>query len=286
MWQSLTIDEYADLERACGSVTVQYGGVWWRRVRPLLYRPLDPFQSTSCTAIRPHLGPLTSVQHHLADIESANSYLNLLVFDQIKDYCIENLRKHHRRYLREALRNEIELKQISDVRNLPDELHEVYLAFYQRSGYTFNKNRLKKSHFTNWINCHLSQPKTCVTIATHQNRPVGIYIACLLKDTLIWKTAVNSPDAVKLRVVDLILHHYHEQAKKQPEIKRIYCGYFSGDSGLDTFKLRRGANICTLPSHLRILPWMLKLFKIVRPSVYRNLVGFSPEEIESILSKQ
>ena len=67
MWQSLTVDEYAELERACGSVTLNYGGVWWRRVRPLLYRPLDPFQPTSCDAIRPHLGPFTSVQHHVKD---------------------------------------------------------------------------------------------------------------------------------------------------------------------------------------------------------------------------
>ncbi|NQT24003.1 hypothetical protein HQ585_01475 [candidate division KSB1 bacterium] len=285
MWQSLSIDEYAELERGCGSIILQYGDVWWRRVRPFLFRPLDPFKSTSCDAIRPHLGPLTAVQHYVSDNEVANSHFNLLVFDQFDDYCIENLRKHHRRYLREAVRNEIEFKHITDCNDLSADLHKVYLAFYRRSRYTFNKNRLQQKYFNQWITCHINQSKAEVIAAFHQGIPVGIYITCLVDDTLVWKTAVNAPTALKLRVPDLLLHNYHEQAKNQPEIKRIFCGYYSAGSGLDTFKLRRGAKIITLPTHLRTQPWILRLSKMTYPSAYRNLVGLTPEQILAITSK-
>lgn len=282
MWQPMSIDEYADLERGCGSVILQYSSIWWRRVRPFLFRPLNPFEPTSCKAIRPRLGPLAAVQHSVEDIESANSFLNLLVFDQIQDYCIEVLRKHHRRYVREAMRNEIELKHITDSKTLSHGLHEVYLAFYKRSRYSFNKNRLELKHFNQWIDCHLNQSKAEVIVATHQNKPVGIYITCLHDSTLVWKTAVNSPLALTLRVPDLVLHRYHEEAKKQPEIKRIFCGYFTGHSGPDTFKLRRGAKIITLPAHLRIHPCMLQFFKRICPSAYQSLVGFTPEQIQTM----
>lgn len=57
MWRSMSIDEFAELEKACGSTVLNVGGVWWRRVRPFLYRPLNPFTSASCEAIRPHLPP-------------------------------------------------------------------------------------------------------------------------------------------------------------------------------------------------------------------------------------
>lgn len=279
MWQSLGIDEYADLESRCGSVILKYGDVWWRRVRPFLLRPLDPFKPASCEAIGPHLGPMMAVQHGVSDNEKANSFFNLLVFDQIEGYGIENLRKHHRRYLREAMRNDIEFVRITDEKQITPDLHKTYLAFYSRSRYTFSKDRLKRSHFNRWIACHLNQPKAEVTVAYHQDEPVGIYIICLLDDTLIWKTAVNSPQALKLRVPDLILHRYHENAQKQPEIKRIFCGYYSGRSGLDTFKLRRGASILVLPAHLRIRTWMLTCFRLFSPSVYQSLTGLSPEQI-------
>jgi hypothetical protein len=285
MWQSMSIDEYAHLEGDCGATIQQYGPVWWRRVRPFLYRPLDPFEPTSCDVIRHHLGPMTAVQHPVSDPESANSFYSLIVFDQLNNYCVENLHKHHRRYLREAVRNGIDFKRLLNGKDISDGLHDTYLAFYQRSKYTFSKNRLDRKHFNNWIACHLNQPKTEVTVAFHQNMPVGIYIACLLGDTLIWKTAVNSPLALKLRVPDLILHQYHERTRKQPEIKRIYCGFYSGNSGLDTFKLRRGAKIVTLPTHLRIHPCMLRLFRTFHPSAYQNLIGFTPEQIQTITAE-
>jgi hypothetical protein len=284
MWQSMTLDEYADLESRCGSVIRQSGEIWWRRVRPFLYRPLNPLEPVSCRNVKSCFRSFTAIQHPISQDESANSYFNLIVFDQLDQYRVEDLHRHHRRYLREAIRNEIELKLITDSKDIPDGLHEVYLAFYKRSQYTFSKNRLDRKCFNHWLECHLDRSKAEVIVAFHQNVPVGIYITCLLCDTLIWKTAVNSPAALELRAQDVVLHQYHEQARKQPEIKRIFCGYYGGPCGLSTFKLRRGAKIVTLPAHLRIRPFMLRFFKTFLPSAYQHLVGFTPEQIAAITS--
>lgn len=222
------------------------------------------------------------MQHAVSHGETANSCLNPLVFDRIADYRIENLRKHHRRYLREAMRNSIELRRIRNADDLTPELHQTYLAFYKRSRYAFHKNRLDRRFFDRWIACHLNQPKAEVLAAVHGGGPVGIYISCLVGDTLFWKTAVNAPAALDLRVPDLILHRYHLEARNQPEIRRIFCGYYTGRSGLDTFKLRRGAAVMALPAHLRMHAWMLRLFQILRPSVYRSLTGLNPEQVRSL----
>src|SRR5512137_2889394 len=114
-WQPMTLDEYAEYERSNGASVVKVDGVWWRAIRPFFYRPLFPYAKLDPGSVKP---PATSVfggyQHAVTHSVGANSYLNLIQFQDTHTYSIESVGKSMRKNIRKAA-SSLSVREIIDL---------------------------------------------------------------------------------------------------------------------------------------------------------------------------
>lgn len=84
LWKRMSIDEYAEFEKAMGAKLQKKGEIWWHRVRPYFYRPLFPFVELSPSETKRSFGKFAAVQHPVSAKHLHNSYMNLLVLNNLK----------------------------------------------------------------------------------------------------------------------------------------------------------------------------------------------------------
>ena len=130
---AMTEDEYARSQAQLGETVVRAGGCFWRKVAPLFYRPLLPFQELEVQPARwPWLGRLGGVQHAVRGCERANSWLNHLVFENARAYSLNQLDGRQRREVVRAV-NTFTVARIATAADLKEWGHPVYLSFYERT---------------------------------------------------------------------------------------------------------------------------------------------------------
>src|ERR1051325_6625396 len=91
MWQPMSAEEFAAFEQLLGQKLLQVEGVFWSRVRPMFYRPLLLFEEYSGSLSAPKTAVLGGFHHAVPADEKANSFLNLLMFENIAGYSIDTL---------------------------------------------------------------------------------------------------------------------------------------------------------------------------------------------------
>src|SRR5690242_15358765 len=106
-WPNMPVDTYAAFERATGGHVKRTGDMWWRRVRPSLYRPLLPFKRFDIAATAAAIDTLGVFQHGVSEGQPHNSHLNPVVFDNLREYDPAKLRKNVRSQVRKALQSNI-----------------------------------------------------------------------------------------------------------------------------------------------------------------------------------
>ena len=164
----MSADEYAAMQLAFGGKLIESGGVWWRQVRPLFYRPLLVYRELHPETLRYPSGSLVGgAQHAVPEGVRANSSLNLLLFEDPGNYSLEGLTRNKRYQLRWATRT-CAVRRITDVDNLIAEAHPVYLSFYERTKYGYKQERTDEQHFAAWARTLFSFPKVLVLGAYRQ----------------------------------------------------------------------------------------------------------------------
>jgi len=286
MWEIMSEEEFAAVERDSGNTVLRRGGVWWRRVRPLFFRPLLPFQPFRPEALKGAFRPFTGYQHAVDPDQPFNSHFNLLVWDCLQDYSLASVSQHTRSKIRKALQNRIELKRIEDPGTFIREAHPVYRSFFSRTRYGFQSGRRDPSGFEAWARKLLSHPKLMVLGAFHGNRLVSVYISCRVGDSVVLKAAINSEEALGLHAPDLAIHNYREQASRIPQVRFLYDSFFQEHDGVNMFKIRRGARVSALPALLRIPAAFGMMLKTLRKKEYRQLLGLGPEALQSVLNRK
>jgi hypothetical protein len=284
MWEIMSEEEFARVEEDSGNVVLRRGGIWWRKVRPLFFRPLLPFQSYQPDALKGAFGPLTGYQHAVDPGQPLNSHFNLLVWDCLQDYSLASVSQHTRSKVRKALENRIELTRIEDPESFIAEAFPVYQSFFSRTRYGFRSDRQDREGFETWARKLLSHPKLMVLGATHDKKLVSVYISCRVGGTVVLKAAINSEEALGLHAPDFAIHNYREQASRIPEVRFLYDSFFQEHDGVNTFKIRRGARVAAFPACLCIPAAYEILLKTFHKNDYRQLLGFSPEALQSVLN--
>jgi hypothetical protein len=278
-WPSMTIDRYAALERATGIKVVKVGDIWWQQVRPFLYRPLLPFKKYDLKEAIDGFNRIGAFQHGVEDGQSYNSYLNPIVFDEPHNYDIKKLRYSVQKHIKKALKNDVTVSRIVDEREFSEIAYPCYVSFYERTKYAFDASRRQKDGFSRWSHAVFQFPETVVLGAFAGRELVSFEIGCLVEDTLILKTLVNSDKALRLGAPDLLLHTYRISICEQPKIRTVYDSMLGQSPGINEYCIIRGARVLALPAFLHMHPALLWLTKKANKSIYERLLGLGNDEL-------
>lgn len=281
-WDPMSIEEYAEFEEAMGAKIEKKGDVCWCQIRPYFYRPLFPFIELLPDATKGLFSRFSAVQHPVAPTQPHNSYMNVLVYEQPQSYEESNVRASFRRRIRKAARN-TEVHPIKNVDILIEEGYHVYLSFYRRTGYSFRKDRADARVFADWARLLFRFPKVMVWGSYSESGLVGIWINCLVEDVLFLVSGLDSPEGIKIRSPELMLHTIRTNASRQSNIQRIYTGMWSSKQSLNDFKIERGARVLALPAHLHLHPVLLSAIGLVRKDAYERLKGMDEKQTEQVL---
>jgi hypothetical protein len=277
--QSMTINRYAAFERATGMKVVKVGDIWWHRVRRFLYRPLLPYKKYDLKRATEGFNRIGVCQYGVEEGQSCNSYLNPIVFDELHNYDETSLRYSVRKHIKKALRNDVTVSRIVDETEFCENAYPCYVSFYRRTKYGYDKSRRQKDGFSRWCQALFQFPEMVIHGAFVGGELVSFEISCLVEDTLILKTLVNSDKALKVGAPDLLLHTYRSSVREQPEIRAIYDSMLGQSPGINEYYLIRGARVLALPAVLRIHPALLWLMRKANKRIYERLLGLGNEEL-------
>jgi hypothetical protein len=278
-WSSMTIERYATLERATGVKAVKVGDIWWQQVRPFFYRPLLPFKRFDLKLMIDGFTKFGAFQYAVEDGQSCNSYLNPIIFDEPHNDDIKKLPYNAQKHVKKALKNNLTVSRIVDEKEFSEIAYPCYLSFYERTKYGFDANRRHKDGFSRWSHAVFQFPETVILGAFADRELISFEIGCLVEDTFILKTLVNSDKALKLGASDLLLHSYRISVREQPNIHLIYDSMLGQRSGINEFYLVRGARVLALPAFLHMHPALLWLIRKAKKGIYARLFGLGNEEL-------
>ena len=275
----MTVDRYAALEQATGGKVVKVGDIWWRQVRPFLYRPLLPFKKYDLKQATDGFTSFGAFQHCVEDGHPCNSYLNPIVFDEPGNYDMKKLRPNVQRHIKKALKNDVTVSRIVDEREFSESAYPCYLSFYERTKYAFDTSRRQKDGFARWSHAVFQFPEAVVLGAFAGRELVSFEIWCLVEDTLILKTLVNSDKALKLAAPDLLMHTCRVSACEQPKIRTIYDSMLGQSPSINEYYMIRGARVLALPAFLHMHPALLWLIRKANKNIYERLLGLGNDEL-------
>jgi hypothetical protein len=284
-WSSMTIDRYAALEWATGVKVVKIGDLWWQQVRPFFYRPLLPFKKYDLQRTTDGFSRIATFQHAVEGGQSRNSYLNPLVFEEPRAYDMKKLPYNVQKHIKKALKNNVTVSRIVDEKEFSESAYPCYLSFYERTKYAFAASRRHKNGFSRWSHALFQFPETVVLGAFAGRDLLSFEIGCLVEDTFILRTLVNSDKALKLGASDLLLHSYRISVREQPNIRTIYEGMLGQRSGISEFYLVRGARALALPAFLHMHPALLWLIRRTNKNTYERLIGLGNDSPLSYSSR-
>jgi hypothetical protein len=278
-WPTMSVERYAALERAYGATVMEMGNIWWVEIRRRFYRPLLPFQRYSIRCVKNAFHRLAFFQHAVDEGEPSNSYLNPLVFSDVRDYSWNTLRDNVRTHIKKAVKANIIVSRIVDEAEFREKAYPVYVSFHSRTKYGFAASRTEHDGFSKWAHELFQFPEVVVLGAFAGEELLCIEISCLVENTLILKSLITSDNALKFGAADLVLHYCRLGAREQADINQIFCGTLSENSSLNRYKLERGAQVLTLPASLHLHPIVLCAVKKTRPKIYSRLCGFGASDL-------
>lgn len=283
-WQKMTFEEFAEAERSQGVKVVKVNDIYWRQVRPCLFRPLLPFWEFSPEVAKPPRSAwFGGYQHAVPPQAAANSYLNLLIFENTKDYVFDDMHRDHRREVRQAAK-QYTVRRVENPEEFKDKAYKAYLSFYGRTHYQYKSERQDRECFGRWADSLFRFPKVVVLGAYRDTELQAISISKLVEDTMVYSTVFGSTESLKCHVTALLLHTVRNALAGREDVKQFYIGMynFQGRTGVHGFYIYRGCRLVIKPAHLHLNPVMDQLLKRCLPRQYEKLYG-GVEDLQKLL---
>jgi hypothetical protein len=285
LWRSMLPGRYAAFELATAIKVVKIRDIWWQQVRPFLFRPLLPYKQYDSKIINGLTGR-GILQFGVVEGQKHNSYLNPIVFDDIRKYEMAKLRYSAQKHIKKALKNNLTVSRITDEDEFVRKGYPTYLSFYQRTRYGFDTSRRTPEGFARWGHSLFQFPEAVVLGAFAGDELLSFEISCLVETTLILKTLVNSDKALKLGAPDLLLHAFRTSCRDTPHIHSIYDSMLGQVSGINDYYLIRGARVLAVPAMLSVPAPLLSLLRKANRRIYGRLVGLSEDQLPAHASSE
>ncbi len=202
----MTVAEFASFERILGQRVFSLNGNYWKRVRPLFYRPVLPFQEFSPGGVAsPRLGRLGGVQHAVPLREQGNSFLNYLMFENTRAYSLDTFDYNRRRQVQQATKH-FEVRPVSDLNEFKRDAYPVYLSFLERTQYQYGSRRKDRAFFCQWADELFKMPQALVLGGYRNGILGGVSVSLLVEDTLCYAMFFCDTESLRLGLSDLMLH--------------------------------------------------------------------------------
>jgi len=222
-WERMTIDEYAAFQRANGMKLTKVDSIWWAEVRPFFFRPLLPFAEINPKSKQyPLKSRIGGFKHVVPSGASANSHMNFFFFDELQDYSLNKFSHDRRNIIRRGLKN-FSVRQINDVSEFVNDVYDIYVSFYHRTKYSYQKKRLNKKYFSSWAKTLFEYPKILISGVYHHDKLSAVNLSYFIEETIIDATFFSDTQSRKLQVTDFIVHIIREAAASS-NAKNIFMG--------------------------------------------------------------
>jgi hypothetical protein len=271
----MSADEYADFQRTQGDRLIKVKGVYWKRMRPCFYRPLLYFREHPATSVSaPWSSLFGAFQHAVPSSETANSFLNMLIFEDPGAYSLQSLTWQRRKQVKLAAK-EFTIRRVDDEREFKEKAYPIYLSFYDRCQYKYYTERRSKEIFSRWADSLFRSPKVVVLGGYRDGELGGITVTQWVEDTLMYSTMFSDTASLKMHINSLMLHSVRAAVAGCPHIRQIFAGPYKYDAarGVDDFYLVRGCKLIRKPALLRINPLARAALNRCRPKEYAKLCG-------------
>jgi hypothetical protein len=264
--------EFAALAQAFGAKVVHRNGVFWRRVRPLFYRPVLPVQEFPEMSAAKPFSRLFGYQHALAPAGLGNSAMQFIMLEDLQEYSLATLGRRRQQLIRQAARK-FQVRPVIDGLEFKERGFRAYRSFYERTGYAYGAERKSESAFYRWAEMVFSHPKVILLGGYGPDGLAGVSRSYWVDHTLVYATLFCETDAMKQNLGELMFHELRVLAAQEPRIKEIFVRNYQGGNSLDHYYLLRGCKLVTKPARLEVPVGVRTVIKWLLPRQYALLDG-------------
>ena len=270
--QPMTSAEYAAVERGLGAKISERNGIFWRQVRPFFFRPVLPTQEFSAPEVSLPFGWPNGFQHALPVGATANSQMNFLMLDGLRDYSSEQLGRRRKQLVRSASQL-FQVRPLRDLREFQEQGFKAYRSFYNRTGYTHRADRKDEKSFHEWAEKVFSNPKVILLGGYGADGLVGVSRSYLVGATLVYATLFCETESLKKNLGELMFHELRMLAAGDPRIAEIFVRHYQNGNSLDQFYLLRGCKLVSKPARLMLPTGIGAGLKFFLPRQHAVLIG-------------
>ena len=184
--------------------------------------------------------------------------MNYIIFDDVRNYSVDKLSRNVKKSIKKAKKTAY-VKKITDLSELQEEGYNVYVSFYNRTGYACNNKRIQKNYYNEWATNLFNNKKTILLGAYVNDKLVAMATMALVEDVAVGISSILQSDFLKYNISDLMLHAQRELLSNCDGIKFMYAGMCGVEKSIDDFKLIRGGKIIKSPAYYYISP-MAKIY--------------------------
>jgi hypothetical protein len=270
-WEPMPIEEFAGYRRAEGMKLVKVDDIWWAEVRPFFYRPLFPFCEIPPRAKRyPWKSLLGGYLHLVPAAVQAKSCICFHVYDEVQNYSLDVLSSKRRKRVRDSL-SKFVARPLEDPDEFVENGYEVYKIFYQRTGYWYKSDRIKKGNFRAWAHNLYDYPKINKTGIYLNDTLCGVETSYRLEDIIFGDNLFTDDVSLQSNVVDFLIHRLREAASCT-DAKYFFSGLPTGVTTLDNSNSKKGCKLLRLPAYCKINPLALTFARLFMKDSYRKLL--------------
>lgn len=271
MWQAMTVDDISDYQRACGVRVVKVNGVWWVEPRPFFFRPLFPLEELSPEFGKYPLQHLVGgVLHLVPQGVASNVSMRLFLYDRLQEYGLEGMPAKQKWVIKKSTEN-FEARRITERTEFIETAYPIYRSFYERTQYSYKKERAQQAAFARWAETLFRFPKILILGAYHENRLRAVDISYRVNGLIIDDVFFSDTESQGLRVTDFMVHTLRSRAA-ETDASYLFRGFPCGKQTLDESKIRRGCRIYKIPAFCKINPIALYVGKRFLNESYRKLM--------------
>lgn len=271
--KAMQAEEYAKIFRGKHERIINHNGIIWTEVRPFFWRPLFPFFKFDVGKINvPLYFYIGGFQYSLLDDKKSNSTINYYIFDNIKEYGLENLKRKQRQDIVRSIRN-LHVDVIEDPDNFIKISYPTYVSFLKRTQYGYRKDRLREEIYKNWWKNIFSSGKLLVFGTYYKDILAGVMVLAFIDDIIVLVTTFTHTDYLDLGSSELLFHEARLLASKTENARFIFAGNKTDNPGINNFKENRGAVLVKSPSYYYINPIPYVILKIIGGKYLSKITG-------------
>jgi len=276
IWEPMTVDELAAYQTACGVHVVKIRDTWWIEPRPFFFRTLFPLAEIDPQFNKyPLLHVVGGVLHLVPSGVESNTSMKLFLYDELKDYSINKMATKQKWVIKKSMEN-FTAQRITDLNQFIDTAFPIYQSFYDRTKYSYKKERSQKEIFAAWAKTLFDFPKIMITGAYHEGNLAAVDISYQVENLIIDDVFFSDSQSQGLRVTDFMVHTLRDAAASS-NARYLFRGFPCGKQTLDESKIRRGCKIYRIPAYSKVNPVAMIVGKLFMNESYRKLMTITAD---------